>query len=131
MGTSIALSAGNTRYLYSACNTFWRFSLTSSSSHLFFLGQPQPYNVSQGSPVDGMLPGACDKILNYISTEMREEILQRAYYFLSEVFLPEEIAKVVRDWEVLLAPAHATDPNYPAGKVSRHLHHFELFLLCF
>ena len=26
----------------------------------------KPYNVSQGSPVDGMLPGACDKMLSYI-----------------------------------------------------------------
>ena len=26
----------------------------------------KPYNVSQGSPVGGMLPGACDKMLSYI-----------------------------------------------------------------
>ncbi len=34
----------------------------------------------------------------------------------TQVFLPGEIEKVVRQWQALLKDAHACDPNYPGGR---------------
>ena len=37
---------------------------------------------------------------------------------MQEVFIVDEIEKVVKDWQALLKDAHACDPNYPAGATS-------------
>ena len=49
---------------------------------------------------------------------MKQDYLERMWYFLQEVFIVDEIEKVVKDWQALLKDAHACDPNYPAGATS-------------
>lgn len=63
-----------------------------------------------------MKTGACDKIVNAVSTELREKFLMATWDFLEYVFIPEEIEKLILKWADLIRDAHKDDKNYPAGR---------------